>query len=217
MQTTAIAETIARRFRLERPPTLFAQQKAITPIAFTRLRNQGEFQAQRTLPVPPEEAFSFQVAVAPTPPADIWIDGKRTRLCAAAPGDTFAFDLTTNPVAHTMPPYDFVRFYTSVATLNQLARERGLRSVGGLRAPALGFQDPVMQGLALSLLPMFQDPSSGSALFLDAIALAFHAHVLHRYCGAVGGEGSAGASRDPTTKAQSARRTRRARRRPEAR
>lgn len=38
-----------------------------------------------------------------------------------------------------------------------------------------------MQGLALSILPMFQEPSTATALLLETIALAFHAHVIHRY------------------------------------
>ncbi len=147
--------------------------------------------------MPLEDAISFQVAVAPTPPADIWIGGKRRRLAAASPGDTFAFDLTTNPIAQTMPPYDFVRFYLSLATLDQLAHERGSRCAGGLRVSALGVRDPVMQGLVLSLLPTFEDPGAGSALFLDAIGLAFHAHILHRYCAALGGERSTGAGLAP--------------------
>jgi AraC family transcriptional regulator len=194
--TDTIAETIAKRFRLERPPTLFAQQKAIAPIAFTRLRNEGRFHG-RTLAVPPEAAFSFQVAVAPAPPAEIWIDGKHGRLGAASPGDTFLFDLTTNPIAHSRPPYDFVRFYLPVATLDQLAHDRGMRCVGGLRTASLGVQDPVMQGLALALLPMLQEPSAGTALFLDAIAIAFHSHVLHKYGGVLGGGSAASAGLTP--------------------
>jgi len=69
---------------------------------------------------------------------------------------TFVFDLTTNPNVDLSPPYDFLRFYLPVAALDQLAGRRGLRRAGRLRTTSLGIQDPVMQGLALSILPMFQ-------------------------------------------------------------
>ncbi len=114
---------------------------------------------------------------------DIWINGRHSPLGAAA-GDTFVFDLTSNPVANLRPPFEYVRFYMPVATLEHLAYERGLRRVGGLRASAVGTQDMVMQGLALAVLPALQNPSTCSALFLDSIALAFQAHAVRAYSGA---------------------------------
>jgi AraC-like DNA-binding protein len=77
-----------------------------------------------------------------------------------------------------------------VAALDQLACHRGLRRVGRLRTTSLGIQDPVMQGLALSIVPMFQEPGTATALLLESIALAFHAHVVHRYGDALGSETS---------------------------
>jgi AraC-like DNA-binding protein len=35
---------------------------------------------------------------------------------------------------------------------------------------------------------MFQEPGTATALFLEAIALAFHAHVIHRYGDGLGSE-----------------------------
>ena len=189
MQTIAIEETVARRFRLAKAPTLVVQPEGVSPMAFTWLRDEGPFRG-RTMAVPPEEAFEFQVALAPMSSGEIWADGNYTRLHGVSPGDTFVFDLSTNPNGNLSPPYDFLRFYLPAAPLDQLASRRGLCRVGRLRTTSLGIHDPVMHGLALSILPMFHEPGSATALLLESIALAFHAHVIHRYGDGLGSEAS---------------------------
>ena len=189
MQTITIEETVAKRFRLAKAPTLVVQPEGVSPMAFTWLRDEGPFRG-RTMAVPPEEAFEFQVALSPMSSGEIWVDGKYTKLRQVSPGDTFVFDLSTNPNGNLSPPYDFLRFYLPVAALDQLACHRGLRRAGRLRTPSLGLQDPIMQGLALSILPMFQEPGIATALLLETIALAFHAHVIHRYGDGPGSEAS---------------------------
>ncbi len=188
MARSAFEETIANRFRLDRAPTLLAQHSAISPISFTRLRNEGQFRG-RTLAAPPEEAFSFHVTLAPMSSGEIWISGKHGKLEAARPGGIFVFDLTASKTANLAPPYDLLRFYLPTATLDELAYDRGVQRVGGLRTTQIGSRDPVMHGLALSLLPALQEPAHATTLFLDSIALAFHAHVLHAYGGVLGNSG----------------------------
>jgi AraC family transcriptional regulator len=188
VQTVLFEEQVARKFRLEKAPTIFAQREMVSPIAFSRLRIDGAFKG-RTIAVPPEEAFTFQIALAPMPMGEIWVNRKRAKLQASL-GDTFVFNLADNPIANLVPPYDFLRFYLPVSTMDQLAYDRGLRRVGGLRTNSFGLQDPIMRGLAQSILPVIQEPGAGTALFLDSIALAFHAHVIHTYGGLIGGGSS---------------------------
>jgi AraC family transcriptional regulator len=147
--------------------------------------------------VPPEDAFAFEVTLAPLSSGEIWIDGRSSGRNAAAPGDTYLFDLRRSTVASLAPPFDFLRFCLPVATLDQLAYDRGLRRVGGLRTTSRGLYDPVMQGLAMSLQAALQTPAHATTLFVDAVALAFHAHVLGAYGGVLGGEGVAGAGLAP--------------------
>lgn len=184
MPTIPLEQAVAKKFRLEQAPTLLAQRGMTSPIAFSRLHIVGAFPG-RTIAVAPEEAFTFQVALAPMPTGDIWVAGKHGKL-QVSPGDAFGFDLTTNPIANLIPPYDFVRFYLPVPTIDQLAYDRGVRRVGGLRTNTVGIQDRILQGLALSVLPALQDPGAATALFLDSIALALHAHVVHTYGGVLG-------------------------------
>ena len=82
MRPNAIADTIANQFGLAQAPTLLARCGSPAPIAFTRLQNNGEFHG-RTMTVPPDAAFSFQVALAPMTAGDLWIGGQRTDLMAS--------------------------------------------------------------------------------------------------------------------------------------
>lgn len=123
---------------------------------------------------------------------EIWIDGRRGRLEAAQAGDTFVYDLSSHPVANLIPPFDFVRFYLPVATMDQLAYDRGLRPIRRLLTrPSTPAHDPIMYGLAHVVASALEDPNACSALFLDAVALAFHAHTINVYGGAVGKIGTA--------------------------
>jgi AraC family transcriptional regulator len=175
-------QTVARQFRLEKAPTLLARASGTKPIAFSRLRHDGMFRGA-TIPVPPDEAFTFQVAIGSMPEGDIWIDNRHSKLPAAAEGDTFVFNLASNPIANLKPPFDFLRFYLPVSTMNEIAYERGMRCLGGLRPTSVGKPDITMHGLALAILPAILNPAAKNALFLDSVALAFHAHVVQKYGG----------------------------------
>jgi AraC family transcriptional regulator len=180
MQTGNIEQNFAKRFRLNRGPTLLTQRGSGAPIAISRLSSEEALDGP-TRKMPSENAYTFQVAVAAMPRGDIWLDGKHGELPNARSGDTFVFDLAAQPVAHLRKPYEFVRFYLPVGTMNQLAYEEGVGPVGGLRSTSVGVPNPVMHGLALAILPKLLRPDSESALFVDSIALAFHAHVIHSH------------------------------------
>ena len=180
MSAVPFENVVARQFRLAKAPTLFARCNASAPIAFSRLSVDGAFRGT-TMPVPPQPAFTVQVALGPMPVGEIWVDGRYSQLSAAAPGDTFVFDLASNPIANLRPPFDFLRFYLPVSTMDELAYDRGLRRIGALRAGTVGQQDQTMHGLALSIVPALRNPEAKNAAFLDYVALAFHAHVVGTY------------------------------------
>jgi AraC family transcriptional regulator len=188
MQANPFEEAIARKYKLERAPTLFAQREMVPPIAFSRVRVDGAARGRNT-EVPRDVAFAFLVALAPMPIGDVWIERKHEKLQAST-GDALVFNLTENSLGNFVPPYDFLRFYLSANTMDQLAYDRGVRRVGSLRTNTVGIQDPTMLGLAQSILPALQEPASAPALFLDSIALAFHAHVMYTYGGLLGAESS---------------------------
>ena len=100
---------------------------------------------------------------------------------ATRAGDTFVFDLRQGPVSAFAEPYDFVRFCLPAAALNELGSDGHLPRVRGLQTTPAPVRDPVMNGLALSLLPALEAPQTAASQFLDSIALAFHAHVTRHY------------------------------------
>jgi AraC family transcriptional regulator len=191
MRAIQVDEDLSRQFGLTEAPTLLAQQQLPRPIAFTRLRATG-MGGGRAQTAPPEAAFVLLVALVPMQAAEIRIEGVHDALPPACPGDTFVFDLATSPVINFARPYDFVRFYLPAATLDRLADDQGLRRVRGLHTMPAQVQDPVMQGLALSLLPVLEAPHAEATRFLDSMALAFHAHVMCSYGDTAASERNAG-------------------------
>lgn len=170
---------IGDRFRLDRPPTLLARTASVAPIGFTRLKSDGTSLA-RTKDVPTENAYLFHVQLRPVA-VDMWIDGKLRPSTTKTPGTTFLYDLRSNPVAEIYSAFDNVRFYISQASLDELAFDQGIRRTAGLSSSLLGSHDRVMYGLANALLDHVERANEYSALFIDHVALAFHAHVMRAY------------------------------------
>jgi AraC family transcriptional regulator len=171
---------IGDRFQLVRPPTILARTASVAPIGFTRLKSEGPPPLGRTKDVPTENAYLFHVQLQPVA-VDMWIDGKRKPATTTTPGTTFLYDLRSNPVAEIYSSFDNVRFYVSQASLDELAFDQGIRRTAGLVSPHLGTRDRVMYGLAHALLDHVERANEHSALFIDYVALAFHAHVMRTY------------------------------------
>jgi AraC-like DNA-binding protein len=180
MDPRAIEAVIAKRFGLPRAPTLVARvATSRLPVVFTHLQST-EARRRQSMDVPREQSFSFQVPLAPFP-WDAWFAGKHTSVSPAIPGNAYLFDLSNNPTVGLKTPFNTVRLNISQSALEALAYERGLRGASGLRAPSLGCPDPVMYGLAQTLVAAMEQPGEGTNLFADYLALAFHAHVLRSY------------------------------------
>ena len=170
---------IGERFGLGCPPTVLTRTASVAPIGFTRLRSTTTSH-ERAKDVPSENAFSFHVVLQPAF-ADLWLDGRHCFASEVRPGATFLFDLSRNPVSQIHTTFDLLRFYISQASLDELAFDRGIRRKEGFEVACLGVQDTVMHALAMALLGNVERPDERSALFVDHIGLAFHAHVTRVY------------------------------------
>jgi AraC family transcriptional regulator len=169
---------IGDRFRLAHAPTVLTRTASVAPIGFTRLRSERTG-GLRAKDVPHEAAFALHVILQPIR-VDMWVEGKKILCASAPPGATFLFPLSRNPVPEFHTSFDILRFYISQASLDELSFDRGLRRAAGLN-DCLGLPDPVMHGLATALLDPVEHANERSALFVDHIALAFHAHVTDVY------------------------------------
>src|ERR1700733_11187086 len=175
MSGDAVEEVLAKRFRIDRPPTLMARRSSRARIGFSRIRNSHPMRG-RSLAVPPEEAFSFHVPLSVPFFATLWTAGRRRDVPELQLGDAQLVDLRDNPVVSLDTSFDSLRFYIPQIALDEMADESGIRRVKGLHAPNFGVRDLVMYGFAQALAGAMAHSGDGSAMFCDHIAFAFFAH-----------------------------------------
>jgi AraC family transcriptional regulator len=179
----AIEEVLAKRFRIDRPPTLLARRSSRARIGFSRIRSSHPMRG-RSLSVPQEEAFSFHVPLSVPFFTNLWTAGRRREVPDLCLGDAQLIDLRDNPVVSLDTPFDSLRFYIPQIALDEMANEAGIRRVKGLHAPNFGGRDLVLFGLAQALAAAMEEPGDGTAMFSDCIALAFFTHIVRAYGGA---------------------------------
>jgi AraC family transcriptional regulator len=176
----ALEEVLAKRFRIDRPPTLLARRSSRARIGFSRLRSSHAMRG-RSLSVPQEEAFSFHVPLSVPFFSKLWTAGRRREVPDLRLGDAQLIDLRDNPVVSLDIPFDSLRFYIPQIALDEMANEAGIRRVKGLYAPSFGVRDLVLYGLAQALAGAMERPGEVPGMFSDCIALAFFAHIVRAY------------------------------------
>src|SRR5580704_996336 len=192
MSGDPIAEVLAERFRIDRPPTLLARRSSKARIGFSRIRSSHAMRG-RSLAVPQEEAFAFHVPLSLPFFSSLWTAGRRREVPDFRLGDAQMVDLGDNPVVSLDTPFDSLRFYITQVALDEMANEAGIRRVKGLYAPNFGARNLVMFGLAQALAGAMEQPGDGTAMFSDCIALAFFAHIVRAYGGVpIGGRNARG-------------------------
>src|ERR1700722_13037080 len=80
IRATAIDEVLARRFRIDPPPTLVARRHHRPQGAFSRMHITQPMRG-RSLAVRPEAAFSFHVPLTVPFFSELWMAGKRKTPC----------------------------------------------------------------------------------------------------------------------------------------
>jgi AraC family transcriptional regulator len=175
-----VEEVLAKRFRIDRPPTLLARRPSRAQIAFSRMRGSRPMRG-RSLNVPQEDAFSFHVPLSLPFFSNLWTSGRRREVPELQLGDVQLIDLRDNPIVSLDTSFDSLRFYITQTSIDEMADEAGIRRVHGLYAPNFGGRDLVMFGLAQALAGALERPSERTNLFSDYIALAFFAHIVRAY------------------------------------
>ena len=182
MGVIAVDEVLARRFRIEPPPTLVARRYPRAQIAFSRMRSDQPMLG-RSLAVPPEAAFSFHVPLTLPFFSDLWIAGRRKTQSPTGLGHAFLYDLGDNPVVGLDTSFDSLRFYVPQAALDDMADEAGIPRIRGLHTRQFGGRDSVMYGFAQALAGAMARVGDGTAMFCEYVALAFFAHIVPNYGG----------------------------------
>lgn len=175
-------DPIAHRFRIGNAPTLRSSTPGRSPITISRIAcNELEHGPSRSVPV--EDSYVASIAVTDLMSADISIHGRVVRRGGTPAGGLYLFNFQTDPICNFHSAFDFVRFYISRHALEYLARDRDRPPHGSLARPAFGSADPILFNLALAALPALDHVEGASQLFVDYLALAFHAHILSIYAG----------------------------------
>jgi AraC-like DNA-binding protein len=107
-----------------------------------------------------------------------WIDPENFHA-----GNAGIVDLRMKLTSDYAGPFHYLTFYLTRAALDGLAEDAGSRRIEDLRhRPGVGFSDPVLRHLLLSLRPaLAAGPMETSALYADHVARAFVTHLATAY------------------------------------
>src|ERR1700731_2140628 len=105
MGADAIEDDLARRFRIDRPPTLLARKSSRARIGFSRMRSIHPMRG-RSLPVAPEDAFAFHIPLSLPFFSDLWTAGRRREVPDMRLGYAQLVGLGANPVVSLDIPFD---------------------------------------------------------------------------------------------------------------
>ena len=161
------------------PPTLVASAPNGRPITFSHLRVDSP--GQRPYSIAAESAYSIHLHLRETTSFEIREVGRpNSKECATAGSLSFA-DLQSPRHVLFNTPFHTIRSYVPLLALQAFAEESGGRHQVFLRLPSCGSVDPIIRHLLLCLRPLLEQPADGSSLFVDQIALALQAHLLHTF------------------------------------
>ena len=183
MDLSSIPRTIGERFHTSPAQSILACADLCDPIVCSHVIGDAPMRAP-TLAPPVQKAFAIHVHHTPLTGADLWIQGRHTRVPRVENGSLLIFDLQSEPISQTHQRFEFSRFQLSRAAMDDLAYERGLRRIGELRSDDLA-PDHVAKHLAVALVQHAAlTTGRPDPLFVDHIALALFAHVVKTYGGA---------------------------------
>lgn len=181
MLADRVSCTIGEGFKIPPAPTIAVRTTGRSEIAFSHFQSLAP-QLGLSTPSAREEAFVFNVPLKPARYPIVSIDGKRQSV-VQDPGKAYLFDLTSRNEVSLDTTYDSIRFHLPQTAIDDMAFEKGLSRVGGLRAKCLGQEDMVLYHLALTMLPVIRNSVEVTTAFVEYIALALHDHVAHTYGG----------------------------------
>lgn len=177
-----IEAEISDRFRMP-APTLVSSVGKSPPLSFSRLRGAIPI-PRKSKPARPEEAYVVHVMLCERADIQLWLNGREVKVPPLQKGSLLIGHLESTPVVGFNSDIDFIRFYASKATLDEVAEAAGLPRFDGLRRPDHGACDLILHGLASAVAALIHRGDTGDQLLFDHVALAFQTYVLGAYSGA---------------------------------
>jgi AraC family transcriptional regulator len=176
-----IATEVSDRFRLPAPTGISPVGKS-PPLAFSHLRCDRPDHG-KSKHVKPEDGYVIHIALREVADAQLWLNGRDCAIPSHRKSDVLMGHLESDPVIAFHSAFDFVRFYISKATLDELAEGSGRPRPFGLRRPDHGASDPVLYHLAACAASLLARGPDIDQLLLDHLALAAYAHIVDAYSG----------------------------------
>jgi AraC family transcriptional regulator len=175
---------ISSRVHLEdEAPAFVSKTLKNVEVAITHLRiprpNLG-----LTDPFPIEDAYLVGYWTQSCIDSSYWVDGKAVGTVSPLKGQTWFYDLRTNPISHVRSMGECLMYYLPRSAFNAIADEGDAPRVRDLQhSPGIGVDDPVIRGLSAAMLPAFENQGTVSRMFLDHVTLAVAVHLAQTYSG----------------------------------
>lgn len=172
-------DAVAHSIGLSSVPALTTKSLRQSQIAINRL-SIGSDQLGMTPRIPPEDTFILAMYLSEVPHHELWSRGKLLISQGYVRNAIRIVNLKDEFSANIMCPHETLVFHIPRAALNECAEDAGGPAIDHLACEP-GILDPVVEMLGRALLPAFYRPQEASALFLDHMALALCAHLVHNY------------------------------------
>jgi AraC family transcriptional regulator len=133
--------------------------------------------------VPRDDAYVVTLHLRARPKGAMCAEGRWIEPENFQPGNAGLVDLRMKLVSEYAGPFHYLSFYLKRKALDGVADDAGVQRVGDLRyRPAIGFSDPVVRHLLLSLKPALETGGTDmSALYADHVAMALVSHIAIAY------------------------------------
>jgi AraC-like DNA-binding protein len=181
-ESDSYGEAFGRRLNAE--PTSFVMRALPkTTIAVTELKYNTP---QNVLSTPPieEDAYLVAVHLKNFPNYTYWENGKAAPVAPIRPGEAIVYDIKRRPTFFLNSVFHSVHFYFPRAALNALADDANAPRIVELHyKPAVAHADPILRGIAETLLPTFRSLDKVSRLSMNHLMVAVGHHVATRYGG----------------------------------
>lgn len=174
-------QRLARQYGIDTVPSLVTTSRRGSELGVARM--QHELPHLFVLPpLPPEDAFLLSVEITSGGSRRIVRGGASLQLGLQQEGAFHIADLSERASAYVCSPFHSMLFHMPRATIDSFAEEMEVPRVDTLRCDG-GTVDPVIANLGKAMLPALMVPEEASTLFIDHVALALKAHVIHVYGG----------------------------------
>lgn len=199
IQTNSVQSTSQRYSRRVAQDTEVSVEKVrilssrSSGIAATHLQLSG----RRANPTPPTETFEGFIVSTPVSGVyarEAWLDGASSRSDTVHPGWFSFMDLRRSMSLLFLSPFNFVQFYIPRKVLDDVSDELASTRISEFPiAPLSCHFDPVIQALAESILPSFENAETASPLYVDSVLSATSVHLATVHGGIIPLKPSAGA------------------------